>query len=128
MRYLDLPDTTRLSLLRGYLERSWRRPGVHGTWVAEHDQACDTEVCDSRAYEDGQRLRAALDAVIAAITFEELNVAEIAYDELAAELDARWGDGMVVRTSEGAELGFRGFRGDGFSTASHLLVGEARVG
>lgn len=128
MRYLDLPDTTRLSLLRGYLERSWRRPGLSGTWVAEHDAACDAEICDSRAYEDGLRLRTALDRVVAAVTFEDLNRAERSYDEVAAELNERWGEDMVVRTWEDVELGLRGFRGEGFPTESNVLVGEARVG
>ena len=120
MQYLELPEATRLSLLRGYLERSWSK-----SLPVEHSAACTAEVCDKRAYADGQRLRVAVDAVTAAVTFAELNVAEQAYDDLAAELNERWGDGLVVRSEEADELGIRGFRAQGFTTASAVLLGES---
>lgn len=123
MRYLELPEQTRLSFLRGYLESTWRRRVVS----PEQLEACAAHVCDVRAYTDGQRLRQALDGVVAAGTFAALNVAEQVYDDVARELNERWGDGLVVTADEGAELGLRGFRGQGFPTASDLLVGDIAV-
>lgn len=123
MRYLELPEQTRLSFLRGYLESTWQRRGVS----AEQQEACAAHVCDVAAHRDGQRLRVAVDAVVAAGTFAELNIAELTYDDVARELNDRWGQGLVVTTDEGAELGVRGFRGQGFPTASDLLVGEVAV-
>ena len=120
MQYLELPEATRLSLLRGYLERSWTK-----SLPVEHSDACTAEVCDTRAYDDGQRLRVAVDGVTSAVTFADLNVAERVYDDLAAELNERWGDGLVVRSDEAAELGIRGFRAQGFTTASAVLLGES---
>lgn len=123
MRYLELPEQTRLSFLRGYLESAWRRRDV----PREQLEACAAHVCDVRAYADGQRLRHALDGVVAAGTFAALNVAEQAYDDVARELNERWGTGLVVTADEGAELGLRGFRAEGFPTASGLLVGDIAV-
>lgn len=123
MRYLDLPEQTRLSFLRGYLESAWQRREV----TPEQQEACAAHVCDVRAHTDGQRLRRALDGVVAAGTFAELNVAEQVYDDVARELNARWGEGLVVTTDEGVELGLRDFRSQGFPTASDLLVGEVAV-
>lgn len=123
MQYLDLPEQIRLSLIRGFVERSWHRPG----FTAEEAACAQAQVADARAYEDGMRLRRALDAVIAAGTFAELNVAEFAYDDVAAELNVRYGTGLVVMSNEAEELGVRGFRGQGFATRTSVLVGEERV-
>ncbi len=123
MQYLELPEQIRLSLVRGFVERSWRRPGV----TAEETACLQAQVGDAQAYEDGKRLRTALDAVIAAGTFAELNVAELAYDDVARELNSRHGAGLVVMSDEAEELGIRGFRGQGFATRSSVLVGEELV-
>lgn len=123
MQYLELPEQIRLSLVRGFVERSWRRPDV----TAEEVASSQAHIADTRAYEDGKRLRTALDAVIAAGTFAELNVAEFAYDDVADELNVRYGSGLVVMSNEAEELGIRGFRGQGFATRSSVLVGEELV-
>lgn len=123
MRYLDLPEQTRLSLLRGFVERSWRTPGPG----ADTEALLRARIGDPEAYDDGLRLRAAVDAVAAAGSFAELNVAERVYDDLARELEARHGAGLVVGIDEGLELGLRGFRCQGFATRSSVLVGEELV-
>lgn len=123
MRYLDLTEQTRLSLVRGFVERSWCAPGLG----ADDEALRHARIGDVRAYEDGLRLRAAVDAVAAAGSFSDLNVAERAYDALATELDHRYGDGLVVGVDEGLELGLRGFRCQGFETRSSVLVGEELV-
>ena len=123
MRYLELTEQTRLALLRGYVERSWHAPGLTAAQVA----MAHAHVTDPTAYADGLRLRTVLDAVIAAGDFAALNVAEAAYDDVAHELNARYGEGLVALTVEGEELGIRGFRGQGFATRSSVLVGEERV-
>lgn len=123
MQYLELPEQIRLSLVRGFVERSWRRPGATSDEVI----CSESQIGDARAHQDGIRLRAALDAVIAAGTFAELNAAELAYDDVAGELNARYGSGLVVVSDEAEELGLRGFRGQGFATRSSLLVGEELV-
>lgn len=123
MQYLDLPEQIRLSLIRGFVERSWHRPGS----TAEETACAQARVADAQAYEDGMRLRAALDAVIAAGTFAELNVAELAYDDVARELNTRYGPDLVVMSDEAQELGIRGFRGQGFATRTSVLVGEDLV-
>lgn len=123
MQYLELPEQIRLSLVRGFVERSWRRPGVS----AEEAACSEARIADTRAHEDGLRLRAALDAVIAAGTFCELNAAELAYDDVARELNDRYGSGLVVTSDEAEELGIRGFRGQGFATRTSVLVGEELV-
>jgi hypothetical protein len=123
MQCLELPEQTRLSLLRGYLERSWRRPDV----AAEQAAIVDRRISDQQAYLDGRRLRDALDGLIAAGTFDELNVAEQVYDDLARELNARYGQGLVVLSCEDDEPGIRGFRTEGFATRSSVLVGEERI-
>lgn len=119
----ELPEQTRLSLLRGYVERSWRTPEAAARLAA----LVDARVSDRQAYADGRRLRDAVDGLNAAVTFEELNVAEQVYDDLAAELNARYGEGLVVLSDEDAEPGIRGFRAEGLETRSSLLVGEERV-
>lgn len=119
----ELPEQVRLSLLRGYVERSWRTPEAAARLAA----LVDERVSDARAYADGRRLRDAVDGLHAAVSFEELNVAERVYDDLAAELNARYGEGLVVFGHEDAEPGLRGFRSEGFETRSDLLVGEERV-
>jgi len=123
MQVLELSEQTRLSLLRGYLERSWRRPDL----AAEQASVVDGRVTDEQAYRDGRRLRDAHDGLIAAITFSELNVAEQVYDDVARELNARYGEGLVVLSCEDDEPGIRGFRGEGFGTRSSVLVGEERI-
>ena len=123
MQYLELPEQIRLSLVRGFVERSWRRPGV----TAEEAACSQALIADARAYEDGMRLRAALDRVIAAGTFADLNVAELAYDDGARELNGRYGDALVVTSDEAEERGIRGFRGQGFAARSSVLVGEELV-
>lgn len=123
MHHLDLPEETRLSLLRGYVERSWHAPDLG----ADDAALLRARIADVEAYEAGLRLRAALDAVAAAVSFAELNAAECAYDDVARELNARYGDGLVVGVDEACELGLRGFRGQGFETRSSVLVGEERV-
>lgn len=123
MHYLELSEQTRLSLLRGFVERSWHAPDLG----ADDAALLHTRIGDPQAYADGLRLRAAVDAVAAAGSFAELNAAEQAYDDVARELDDRYGDGLVVRSDEALELGLRGFRGQGFETRSSLLVGEERV-
>lgn len=123
MQYLDLPEQIRLSLVRGFVERSWHRPGV----TAEEAACSEALIGDARAHQDGMRLRAALDAVNAASTFAELNAAELAYDDVARELNTRHGCDLVVLSDEAAELGIRGFRGQGFATRSSVLVGEDLV-
>ncbi|GGD06143.1 hypothetical protein [Nocardioides daphniae] len=123
MRYLDLPEQTRLSLLRGFVERSWHAPKLS----AEEAAMLHARIGDPQAYEDGLRLRAVLDAVHAAGDFAALNAAENAYDDVATELNARYGDGLVVLSTEAEELGLKGFRGQGFETRSSVLVGEERA-
>ncbi|WP_110239693.1 hypothetical protein [Nocardioides gilvus] len=123
MQYLELPEQIRLSLVRGFVERSWRRPGV----TAEEAACSEARIADERAHTDGMRLRSALDAVIAAGTFAELNAAELAYDDVAGELNLRYGSGLIVMSDEAEELGIRGFRGQGFATRSCVLVGEDLV-
>lgn len=123
MLYLELPEQVRLSLLRGFVERSWLAPDLG----ADEAALLRARVSDAQAYEDGVRLRAAVDAVAAAVSFDELNAAELAYGRVAHELDARYGAGLVVGVDEALELGLRGFRGQGFETRSSILVGEELV-
>lgn len=123
MQVLELSEQTRLSLLRGYVERSWCRPDL----AAARAVVVDGRVTDEQAYLDGRRLRDALDGLIAASTFEELNLAEQVYDEVAHELNARYGGNLVVLASEDDEPGLRGFRNDGFGTRSSRLLGEERI-
>lgn len=123
MQYLELPEDTRLSLLRGFVERSWCAPGSR----TDADALLRARIADPEAYADGQRLRTVLDAVSAAASFGELNAAERAYDAVAAELNDRHGHGLVVGVDEGLELGLRGFRCQGFATRSSVLVGEDLV-
>lgn len=123
MRYLELTEQTRLALLRGYVERSWRAPGL----TPDQAALAHARVTDPQAYDDGRRLRTVLDAVIAAGDFAALNVAERAYDDVAHALNARYGDGLVALTADGEQLGLRGFRGQGFATCSNVLVGEELV-
>lgn len=119
----ELPEQTRLSLLRGYVERSWRSPEA----AAQVAALVDARVTDPQAYADGRRLRDAVDGLQAAASFAELNVAEQVYDDLAVELNGRYGEGLVVLSHEDAEPGVRGFRAEGLETRSELLVGEDRV-
>lgn len=123
MLYLELSEETRTSLLRGFVERSWHAPDLG----ADEAALVRARIVDVQAHADGLRLRNALDAVAAAVSFAELNAAECAYDDLAAELNARYGEGLVVRARDAEELGIRGFRGQGFETRSSVLVGEERV-
>ncbi|QCX26560.1 hypothetical protein [Nocardioides jishulii] len=123
MRYLDLPEPTRLSLLRGFVERSWHAPGL----TAEESAMIHARISEPQAYEDGLRLRAVVDAINSAVDFDALNAAERAYDDVATELNQRYGDGVVALSTGAEELGIRGFRGQGFETRSSVLVGEELV-
>lgn len=123
MQYLELSEQIRLSLVRGFVERSWRRPDV----TAEEAACSEALIADVRAHQDGLRLRAALDTVTAASSFADLNAAELAYDDVARELNTRYGSDLVVLSDEAQELGIRGFRGQGFATRSSVLVGEDLV-
>lgn len=123
MHHLELSEETRLSLLRGFVERSWHAPDLG----ADDAALLRVRITDRQAHADGVRLRAAVDAVAAAVSFDELNAAEQAYDDVARELDARYGAGLVVGVDEALELGLRGFRGQGFETRSSILVGEELV-
>lgn len=123
MRYLELSEQTRLSLVRGFVERSWHAPGL----TAEESAVVHARIAEPGAYRDGLRLRVAFDAVHAAGDFAALNAAESAYDDVARDLNARYGEGLVALTTDAEELGIRGFRGQGFETRSSVLVGEELV-
>jgi hypothetical protein len=111
MIYDDLPEPTRASLLRGYVEKSWRMP-----WLAEdYSELANASVHDQEAYEDGLRLRSALDDLFSADTPSELRTADADYTQIATELNVRYGEGLVAPPGEGPP-GLRGFRASPYTT------------
>lgn len=120
MLYDELPEDTKKSLLRGYVEHSWRMP-----WLAEHHpELVAVAVTDDQAYEDGLRLRQTLDRIFSSDTFWELRSVEAEYDELARELHDRYGDGIVVFSNEPGEPGLRRFRTSPFSRVTETTWAE----
>ncbi|KQY51567.1 hypothetical protein [Nocardioides sp. Root140] len=108
----NLPDKVRSSLLRGYVEKSWRMP-----WLAvDYAHLVDVPVEDAQAYEDGLGLRGCLDSIFSADMVSELRSDERRYDALAGELNERYGEGLVVLSAEPGDPGLRGFRVSPFST------------
>jgi hypothetical protein len=103
MLFRDLPEATQVSFLKAYLDSyRWR------DLLDEHPEIRDAQVSDEDAYRDAERLRNAMEMVYSAALFELADDAA-AYDEVAEELNAKYGEGFVVMYPEGA-LGLRGFR------------------
>lgn len=116
MLYDELDEPIRSSLLRGYVEKSWRLPHlaeVYADLVAE-------PVHDEEAYADGLYLRSLLDTLFSSDTVSEARTNAQAYDEFAAELNVRYGESLVVLSSEPGPPGLRGFRSSPFSTMTEM--------
>ena len=107
----DLPEPARSSLLKAYVESS-RMP-----WLSEdHPALANAPTHDEQAYADGRRLRSALDMMFSADSSSELRQDEADYDRVARELNERYGEGLVLLSSEKGTPGLRGFRAGPFTT------------
>jgi hypothetical protein len=98
----DLPESVRESLLSGY------RNGRQGNAAAASSSA---------AYEDGARLRHAIDGTFWADTQSEVRGAVERYDALAAEQNGKYGV-IVVLSTESSDLGLRGYRQPAYGTVT----------
>lgn len=113
----NLPETVRRSLLRGYVEKSWRMPHL----AEDYPELVAMEVEDSEAYEAGLELRARLDTLFSADSSSELSSAEESYDDVATQINDRYAEGLVVMSGEPGEPGLRGFRTSPFSTMTEII-------
>lgn len=99
----DLSSPLRQLLLDGYATRAW--------WVDSPATSVDTlNVTQRQAFEDGGRLAQAVSMVWSA-SVTEYPKDKADYEALCTELNTRYGDGLVVDTTEwgpdGQPPGFR---------------------
>jgi hypothetical protein len=107
----ELPENQRISLLRGYVEKSWRMP-----WLADdYPDLATAPIQDRQAYDDGLRLRQVLDELFSADVSSEWESAKYEYAQIASELNQRYGEGLVLPDTEGTP-GLLGFRATPYST------------
>ena len=99
----DLTENLRLALTRGFSAGYWFVESVEEPPPVDDEES-------RRAFEDGKRLASAVCMLISA-DLADYKADERAYELLAAELNERYGRGLVVNTDElgpgGLAPGFR---------------------
>lgn len=118
MLYRDLPEDTRTSFLKAYLD-SYRWPWM----LDQHPEIRNAKVQDKKAYRKGEELRGALEAVFSADLADYREDCD-RYDEVVRMLNAQYGADFALFSNAKGGLGLRGLRIEPFSTVTETVRAE----